>query len=83
MSRQTGKGSLCSTKTEGSSLRMILGFSILALGLQIQVSQEAASRGVTNGDVRPPGPNRPKWAQSVPNGPILNFPIFGPFSHKS
>ena len=46
-------------------------------------SQEAANRGVTNGGVRPPGPNRPKWAQSVPNGPILNFPIFGPFSHKS
>ena len=45
--------------------------------------QEAANRGVTNGGVRPPGPNRPKWAQSVPNGPILNFPLFGPFSHKS
>ena len=47
------------------------------------VTQEAANGVVTNGGVRPPGPNRPKWAQSVPNGPILNFPIFGPFSHKS
>ena len=44
---------------------------------------EAANRGVTNGGVRPPGPNRPKWAQSVPNGPILNFPMFGPFFHES
>ena len=39
------------------------------------ICQEAANSGVTNRGVRPPGPNRPKWAQSVPNGPILNFPI--------
>ena len=52
-------------------------------GVRFRISQEAANRGVTNGGVRPPGPNRLKWAQSVPNGTILNFPIFGPVSHKS
>ena len=61
----------------------VLGLGCRAWGLRFGGFQEAANRGVTNGGVRPPDPNRPKWAQSVPNGPILNFPMLGPFFHKS